>query len=113
MAVAVGLATAVGLAYGGCQALGENAVAVNGTAAQHLLSACVAVADFAGRLPESAGAALGAASGVPMDEWRLEGERLFKTLVLQLAGQAVLTAVLLLVRWPCAGSGASPFLPRD
>lgn len=101
---AVATATLVGLGYGGCQALREHAAAVNGTAAMHLLAACSSAATAATALPERAGEAIAAASSVSMGEWRLE---LSRTLALTLVGQAVLTALVLMVRWPPLSPSAS------
>jgi hypothetical protein len=102
MAVVLPFATAtvVGGGYGVCRALAEHAAAVNGTAAGTVLDLCGAVSMAAAGLPDRGAAAVEALSGVSVDEWRKTVESSGRVLALELAAQAILTSVLLLVRRP-------------
>ena len=95
---AVVAATVVGGGYGTCRALAQHAAVVNATAAGSLLTLCTAVDDAVSALPARGADAAEYLSGVSATEWRATIEASGRALVLELAAQAVVTTVLLLVR---------------
>ena len=98
MALVVVAATVLGGGYGTCRALAQHAAAVNGTAAGSILSLCVEVHEMVAGLPTRGAEAAESLSGVSVAEWRATLEDAGRALAVELAAQAVVTALLLLVR---------------
>ncbi len=98
MALVVVAATVLGGGYGTCRALAQHAAAVNGTAAGSVLRLCAGVNEAVAGLPARGAKAAESLSGVSVTEWQATFEDAGRALAVELAAQAVVTALLLLVR---------------